>query len=111
MRNHLKNLKYLMKKLQHTTNKIIKQYLFYFLFFLGCGLGYFGTIHGCEVCPKNTYNDQESARSCVTCPSGQNTSQEGSTKRTDCYQTGYKNASLILFQFILIFQKFTDKRY
>ena len=35
----------------------------------GCGAGYFGTTDECIICPKNTYNDEESANLCKPCPS------------------------------------------
>ena len=44
----------------------------YFFQVPGCGAGYFEDQDSCacDLCPKGTYNDQETAESCTICPPG-----------------------------------------
>ena len=72
----------IIKKIQHTTKQIINHNL---LFFAGCGVGYFGTSEGCEICPKNTYNDEVSAKSCKRCQGGRwGTHTTGAVHSSQC---------------------------
>ena len=53
---------------------------------LGCGTGYFEDQNSCEcdTCPIGTYNPQESAETCTSCPPGWTTLQSGSTVDLQC---------------------------
>ena len=60
-------------------------------FILVCPIGSFldDTTCECKLCPLGTYSDTEDADSCISCPQGQTTFQEGSDRSTLC-QPGNK---------------------
>ena len=58
----------------------------WFFKILGCGTGNYEDPNSCdcETCPIGTYNNQESAETCISCPPGWTTLQSGSTVSSQC---------------------------
>jgi len=62
-------------------------YIFSLLFPAVCRVGHYskdGMDPGCQICPRDTYQDQPKSTSCKACPPGTTTLRSGSTKLQDC---------------------------
>ena len=72
--------------------KKIKDSIRYLIQKIGCGTGYYGyysvypdaTGCECQICPIGTYNSEESAQSCTSCPPGLTTMESGTDRSWKC---------------------------